>query len=85
MITFTPPASGSTRLSPDVWQLVCDHASANGNSSPREAIEQLIRRTLGSAQPMQLATEPAPTTATQPTADSSTPSAAAALDALLSD
>ena len=46
-LTFTPPASGSTRLSPDVWALLCDHAESNGNSSPREALEQIVRQAIG--------------------------------------
>jgi hypothetical protein len=76
---FTPPASGSTRLSPDVWMLICSHAEHNGNSSPREALEQLVRQSLGSAMQSCLA---APTVATQP-APTATRNAAAALDALL--
>ena len=83
---FTPPASGSTRLSADVWTLLCDHATKNGNSSTREALEQLVRRTLGNAQVVQLgcieerAEQPTdPITPLQPA------SAAAALDALLLD
>lgn len=82
---FTPPASGSTRLSADVWSLICNHAMQNGNSSTREAIEQLIRRTLGHAQ-----AAPMCCTCTEDTsaAELSTPSpsqhnAAAALDAVL--
>ena len=47
MRTFTPPAGRSTRLSRDVWELLCTHAAQNGNSSTREALEQLIRQTLG--------------------------------------
>ncbi|MEL6455637.1 MAG: hypothetical protein AAFQ40_13085 [Cyanobacteria bacterium J06623_5] len=88
MITFTPPNSGSTRLSPDVWQLICAHATANGNSSPREAIEQLIRRTLGTAQlrtPEACACSATSPTASTDQSDSPDRSAAAALDALLSD
>jgi hypothetical protein len=76
---FTPPASGSTRLSPDVWALICSHAEHNGNSSPREALEQLVRQSLGNA--MQSCLN-APTAATQPTAKP-IGNAAAALDALL--
>ncbi len=85
-LKFTPPASGSTRLSADVWRLICHHAMKNGNSSTREAIEQLVRRTLGNAQAVPLecleasppAASPAPTQAiTQPQ------TAAAALDAVL--
>jgi hypothetical protein len=76
---FTPPASGSTRLSPDVWMLICSHAESNGNSSPREALEQLVRQSLGSAMQSRLA---APTAMTQP-APAATRNAAAALDALL--
>jgi hypothetical protein len=53
-MTFTPPASGSTRLSPDVWELLCAHAQNNGNSSPREALEQLVRQALGNAQSVML-------------------------------
>lgn len=83
---FTPPTSGSTRLSADVWELICNHAMKNGNSSTREALEQLIRRTLGNAQVVQLgciedspsAASPSPTPA--PTAQGN---AAAALDAVL--
>ena len=81
---FTPPASGSTRLSADVWSLICNHAMHNGNSSTREAIEQLIRRTLGNAQFVPLSctcTEETPTTA--PTPDTAQHNAAAALDAVL--
>lgn len=81
-LKFTPPASGSTRLSADVWRLICHHAMKNGNSSTREAIEQLVRRTLGNAQAVPLecleASPPAPAQApTQPQ------TAAAALDAVL--
>ena len=78
MRTFTPPASGSTRLSPDVWELLCSHAADNGNSSTREALEQLVRQTLGHpATGITKRLEPLPPT--------SAPShnAAAALDALL--
>jgi hypothetical protein len=53
-MTFTPPASGSTRLSPDVWELLCAHAQTNGNSSPREALEQLVRQAIGNAQTVML-------------------------------
>jgi hypothetical protein len=53
-MTFTPPASGSTRLSPDVWELLCAHAQNNGNSSPREALEQLVRQAIGNAQSVML-------------------------------
>ena len=83
-LTFTPPASGSTRLSPDVWALICDHAESNGNSSPREALEQLVRRALGNAQTAML-------TCLEPAAEPSSPApapannAAAALDSLLLD
>lgn len=80
-LTFTPPASGSTRLSADVWELLCSHAADNGNSSTREALEQLVRQTLG--QPPRVITkglEPLPE-ASQPSAPSH--NAAAALDALL--
>ncbi len=83
-LTFNPPASGSTRLSPDVWALICDHAESNGNSSPREALEQLVRQAIGNAQTVMLSClEPA--SAPSPTAPSNAPStnAAAALDALL--
>ena len=86
-MTFTPPASGSTRLSEDVWHLVCTYAESNGNGSPREAIEQLIRRVLGNAQAVPLSSphlaeiaEPLPTATTAPSNN-----AAAALDALLAD
>ena len=84
---FTPPASGSTRLSADVWNLICRHAMQNGNSSTREAIEQLIRHTLGNAQAISLCctcTEeiPAPAPLT-PDPDLSQHNAAAALDAVL--
>lgn len=83
---FTPPASGSTRLSEDVWTLICSHATKNGNSSTREALEQLIRRTLGNAQVVQLgcieespaAASPVPTSPPTPPGN-----AAAALDAVL--
>ncbi len=85
-IAFTPPASGSTRLSSDVWTLICRHAENNGNSSTREALEQLVRRTLGNAQVVQLggieesaATQPA-NRAPEATNHGS---AAAALDAVL--
>ena len=85
-LTFTPPASGSTRLSPDVWALICDHAESNGNSSPREALEQLVRQALGSAQTAMLnCLEPAadPSSAAPPAAPAN--NAAAALDSLLLD
>ena len=82
---FTPPASGSTRLSADVWQLICRHATKNGNSSTREALEQLIRRTLGNAQVVQLGCLEEPPAAAPPVPSSAPPgNAAAALDALLS-
>lgn len=45
-MTFNPPKSGSTRLAEDVWLLICEHAETNGNSSPREALEQLVRQSL---------------------------------------
>ena len=84
---FTPPASGSTRLSADVWSLICSHAMQNGNSSTREAIEQLIRRTLGNAQSVPLScTCTEETLATAPLTPASDPAqhnAAAALDAVL--
>ena len=84
---FTPPASGSTRLSEDVWQLICNHAMKNGNSSTREALEQLIRRTLGNAQVVQLGCiEDSPPAASPPNSiPAPTPqgNAAAALDAVL--
>ena len=87
---FTPPASGATRLSEDVWALICTHAAKNGNSSTREAIEQLVRRTLGSAQVVQLGgIEAEPTATMPPTPPLNNPSpeqpqtAAAALDAVL--
>jgi len=84
---FTPPASGSTRLSADVWHLICRHAMQNGNSSTREAIEQLIRRTLGNAQVTPLSctcTEATPATAPpMPAQDNAQHNAAAALDAIL--
>ena len=82
---FTPPASGSTRLSADVWSLICHHAMQNGNSSTREAIEQLIRRTLGNAQAMPLCcTEATPAAAPPiPRQDPAQHNAAAALDAVL--
>jgi hypothetical protein len=85
---FTPPASGSTRLSPDVWALICSHAESNGNSSPREALEQLVRQALGNAQSVMLhclesevnrCNNNASTTLPLPAAGN----AAAALDALL--
>ena len=88
MLKFTPPASGSTRLSKDVWQLICEHATQNGNSSTREAIEQLIRRTLGNAQSVPLLESSSASTATTSSAlpaPNKHTSAAAALDALLSD
>ncbi len=81
-IEFTPPASGSTRLSSDVWTLLCRHAENNGNSSTREALEQLIRRTLGNAQFVQLGClEESPAVPTKPPEDLN--NAAAALDAVL--
>ena len=82
-IEFTPPASGSTRLSADVWTLLCRHAENNGNSSTREALEQLVRRTLGHAQVVQLGClEESPTaSSTKPPEDMN--DAAAALDAVL--
>ena len=85
-MTFTPPASGSTRLSEDVWHLVCTYAESNGNGSPREAIEQLIRRVLGNAQAVPLSS-PHLSEVAEPVIASTAPSnnAAAALDALLAD
>lgn len=81
---FTPPASGSTRLSADVWSLICSHAAKNGNSSTREALEQLIRRTLGNAQAVHLGRiEESPPAAPPTPASISQGNAAAALDALL--
>ena len=83
---FIPPASGSTRLSADVWMLLCRHAENNGNSSTREALEQLVRRTLGSAQVVQLGCieESAPISSQNQAPNATThSSAAAALDAVL--
>ncbi len=81
---FTPPASGSTRLSEDVWALICSHATKNGNSSTREALEQLIRRTLGNAQVVQLGCiEDSPPAASLVPAPVPPGNAAAALDAVL--
>ena len=82
---FTPPASGSTRLSADVWHLICRHAMQNGNSSTREAIEQLIRRTLGNAQtvPLSCPEETLATAPPMPTQSVTQHNAAAALDAIL--
>ena len=87
MKTFTPPASGSTRLSSDVWTLICHHAESNGNSSPREALEQLVRQALGNAQTMVLNGAELPSAPTQPApaVPQPTTTAAAALDALLLD
>ena len=83
---FTPPASGSTRLSADVWTLICDHATKNGNSSTREALEQLVRRTLGNAQVVQLGCiEENVEQPIDPAMPLQPASAAAALDALLLD
>ena len=82
---FTPPNNGATRLSKDVWLLICEYARENGNSSTREAIEQLIRQTIGSARPAycqcseQLEEREAPSRESQ----SAPNNAAAALDALL--
>lgn len=86
-LTFTPPASGSTRLSPDVWALICDHAESNGNSSPREALEQLVRQAIGNAQTVMLSClesplEPSRLATPAPNPDNN---AAAALDSLLLD
>ena len=85
-LTFTPPSSGSTRLSPDVWALICDHAESNGNSSPREALEQLVRQALGNAQTVMLSCLE-PSSQPTPSSSSATPTnnAAAALDSLLLD
>lgn len=82
---FTPPASGSTRLSADVWRLLCEHATKNGNSSTREALEQLVRRTLGNAQVIQLndLEAPAESGSSTPPVIPPTGNAAAALDAVL--
>ncbi len=81
---FMPPASGSTRLSEDVWALICSHATKNGNSSTREALEQLIRRTLGNAQVVQLGCiEDSPPAAPMVPAPALPGNAAAALDAVL--
>ena len=82
---FTPPNNGATRLSKDVWLLICSYATENGNSSTREAIEQLIRQTIGSARPaycqcsdqLEVRDEPSPELQSTPN------NAAAALDALL--
>jgi hypothetical protein len=85
-MTFTPPASGSTRLSPDVWALLCAHAQTNGNSSPREALEQLVRQAIGNAQTVMLhCLEPAAHGCNDNDSSSLPPAgnAAAALDALL--
>ena len=85
-LKFTPPASGATRLSEDVWALICTHAAKNGNSSTREAIEQLVRRTLGSAQAVQMSCIEAGITATtppDPPIEQQPQNAAAALDAIL--
>jgi hypothetical protein len=87
-MTFTPPASGSTRLSPDVWELLCAHAQNNGNSSPREALEQLVRQALGNAQSVMLhcldpATHSCNDNDSTAMSLSSVGNAAAALDALL--
>jgi hypothetical protein len=85
-MTFTPPASGSTRLSPDVWELLCAHAQNNGNSSPREALEQLVRQALGNAQTVMLhCLEPEHKSCNDNNSSSLPPAgnAAAALDALL--
>lgn len=80
---FTPPASGSTRLSEDVWHLLCHHATKNGNSSTREALEQLIRRTLGNAQFVQIGCIEQAETAALPAPSNHPQNAAAALDAVL--
>ena len=86
MRTFTPPASGSTRLSPDVWRLICEHAESNGNSSPREALEQLVRQALGTAQTVMLSCiEPAAEPCSSEPPSTPTTNAAAALDSLLLD
>lgn len=85
-LTFTPPASGSTRLSPDVWALICDHAESNGNSSPREALEQIVRQAIGNAQSVMLnclESASAPSSAAPSVASAN--NAAAALDSLLLD
>ncbi len=74
-MTFEPPTSGSTRLSKDVWELICNHAAANGNSSPRDALEQLVRLSLGGAK----AYEPPQETTAAPIPESN---ALAAFDAL---
>jgi len=81
-MTFSPPSSGSTRLSPDVWALICDYATANGNSSTRDAIEQLIRLTLGNAQPVNVAAAVSPQTEKQPTASIPTGNALSAFEEL---
>ena len=86
MRTFTPPASGSTRLSPDVWTLICEHAESNGNSSPREALEQLVRQALGTAQTVMLSCiEPAAEPSLSEPVPAAMNNAAAALDSLLLD
>ena len=87
-LTFTPPASGSTRLSPDVWALICDHAESNGNSSPREALEQIVRQAIGNAQSVMLnclETASATSSAAPSAAPVNSNNAAAALDSLLLD
>ena len=84
-LTFTPPASGSTRLSPDVWALICDHAESNGNSSPREALEQLVRQALGNAQTVDLNCMEPVTNSRNEALPIPSAGAAAALDALLID
>ena len=85
-LKFTPPASGATRLSEDVWALICTHAAENGNSSTREAIEQLVRRTLGNAQAVQISCTREETAALAPPdspIEQQPQNAAAALDAIL--
>ncbi len=85
-LTFTPPASGSTRLSPDVWALICDHAESNGNSSPREALEQIVRQAIGNAQSVMLnCLESASVPSSAAPSVASANNAAAALDSLLLD
>ena len=84
-LTFTPPASGSTRLSPDVWTLICDHAASNGNSSPREALEQLVRQSLGNAHTVGSNCMEPITNSRNEVLPIPSAGAAAALDALLID
>jgi hypothetical protein len=83
-MSFTPPKSESTRLSKDVWLLLCEYAEHNGNSSIRDALEQIVRQTcrgICTTSQQQPAATPAPIKPKAQTEENL--SASAALDSLL--